>query len=87
VRNIGLLANNCNAHLDGKLELVIELGDEHVVTERLPHLHDAYDGGIHLVLAVLEHLLRRRLLLLLLKHQRRGQSMKQPGFRSPIYTY
>lgn len=54
------------SYLDGELELVVELGDEQVVRERLTHLHDAHDGRVDLVLSVLEHALLRRLLLLAL---------------------
>ena len=54
-------------HFDGELELLVELGYEHVVTECLPHLHDADDGGVDLVLPVLEYLLRRTRVLLRLQ--------------------
>ena len=58
-----------DAHFDRELELFVELGYEHVVTERLPHLHDPHDGGVDLVLPVLEHLLcRTRVLLGLQAH-------------------
>ena len=53
-------------YLDGELELFVELGYEHVVTECLPHLHDADDGCVDLVLTVLEDSLRRTRVLLLL---------------------
>lgn len=52
--------------LDGKLELLHALRDELVVRERLAHLHYAHDGRVHLILAVLEHLFVRRLVLFLL---------------------
>ena len=35
------------------------------MTQRLPHLHDPYDGGVDLVLAVLENALLRRFLLII----------------------
>ena len=35
------------------------------MTQRLPHLHDPYDGGVNLVLAVLENALLRRFLLII----------------------
>lgn len=63
--------------LDGELELVVELWDEQVVWEGLAHLHDAHDGGVDLVLSVLEHALLRRLLLLALP-----KSIIKLGFRS-----
>ena len=49
--------------LDGEFELCVELVEEEGVRESLSHLHDPYDGGVDLVLAVLEHALLRRLLL------------------------
>ena len=52
-------------YLDGELELVVELGQQQVVAQRLPHLHDPHDGGVDLVLAVLEHSLLGRLLLVI----------------------
>ena len=45
-------------YLDGEFELFIQLSDQHVVAEALAHLHDADDGGVHLVLTVLEDALR-----------------------------
>ena len=51
--------------LDGELELVVELGQQQVVAQSLPHLHDPHDGGVDLVLAVLEHPLLGRLLLVI----------------------
>ena len=50
--------------LDGKLELREEFVEQEGVAERLSHLHDADDGGVDLVLPVLEDALLRRLLLL-----------------------
>ena len=49
--------------LDRKLELVEKFGEEEVVRQRLPHLHDPDDGRVDLVLTVLEDPLLRRLLL------------------------
>lgn len=51
--------------LDGELELLVQLVDEEGVREGLAHLHDADDGGVNLVLAVLEHALLGSLLLVL----------------------
>ena len=34
--------------LDGELELVVELGDEEGVGQRLPHLHDPHNGRVNL---------------------------------------
>ena len=48
--------------LDGEFELRIELVQEQGVCESLSHLHDSDDGGIDLVLAVLEHAFFRRFL-------------------------
>ena len=62
-------------HLDGELELVVELADEQVVAERLPHLHDAHDGGVDLVLPVVEHALRRRHVLLRLRRQKHKREL------------
>ena len=42
----------------------VELVEEESVREGLPHLHDSDDGGVDLVLSVLEHALFRRLLLI-----------------------
>ena len=53
-------------YLDGELELFVQLRYKHVVAECLPHLHDADDGCIDLILAVLEDSLRRTRVLLLL---------------------
>ena len=49
--------------LHGKLELRVKLVEEEGVGQRLSHLHDADDGSVDLVLAVLENALFRRLLL------------------------
>ena len=51
--------------LDGEFELRVELVEEEGVRESLSHLHDPYDGGVDLVLAVLEHSLLGRLLLVI----------------------
>ena len=59
------------AHLDWELELIVQLGDEQVVAQRLPHLHDPDDGGVDLVLPVLEHALRGADLLLHLRERAR----------------
>lgn len=53
-------------HLDWELELFVQLCYEHVVAECLPHLHDAHNGCVNLILAVLEDALRRTRILLLL---------------------
>lgn len=44
-------------HLYRELQLVVELRYQKVVTEGLPHLHDAHHGGIDLILPVLKHTL------------------------------
>jgi hypothetical protein len=57
------------ANLDGEFELVVEFCDQHVVRQGFAHLHDTNDGGVHLVLSVLEDALRgARVLLLRLLH-------------------
>ena len=38
---------------DGEFELLVQLGDEKVVSQRLAHLHYAHDGSIDLVLPIL----------------------------------
>merc|ERR1740130_1698178 len=48
-----------------ELELLEELGDEQRVREDLPRLHDPDDGGVDLVLPVLEDALGGLLVLLL----------------------
>lgn len=50
--------------LDGERQLLVQLADEQIVAERFPHLHDAHDRGVDLVLPVLVHALLRGLLLL-----------------------
>ena len=50
--------------LDGEFELRVELVQEEGVRESLAHLHDPDDGGVDLVLAVLEHAFLRRLLFI-----------------------
>lgn len=45
------------SHLDRKLQLVVKLRHEKVVTEGLPHLHDAHHSCINLILSVLKHTL------------------------------
>ena len=59
--------NKFSTNLDGEFELVVELWDEQIVRELLPHLHDAYDGRVNLVLPVLEYPLRCAHVLLLLQ--------------------
>ena len=56
----------CDADLYWELELVIKLGDELIVSESLPHLHDADDRSVHLVLTILKHSLGRTHVLFLL---------------------
>lgn len=51
-------------HLDRELQLVVELRYEQVVTEGLPHLHDAHHSCIDLILPVLKHALCGAYLLL-----------------------
>lgn len=48
-------------------QLVVELRDEEVVRERLPHLHYPHHGSVDLVLTVLEDLLLRLAMLGFLK--------------------
>lgn len=53
-------------HLDRELQLVVELRYQQVVTEGLPHLHDAHHCCIDLILSVLKHTLCGAHLLLYL---------------------
>ena len=66
-------------NLDWKLELVVELCDEHVVTECLPHLHDSNDRRVYLILSVVEDALRRRLLLFLLQTRKTFKHYERVG--------
>lgn len=66
------------AYLDRELELIVQLGDEQVVAQRLPHLHDPDDGSVDLVLPVLEHALRGADLLLHLRERARRLSAPAP---------
>lgn len=54
-------------HLDGELELVVELRHQQIVAQRLPHLHDPHHRRVDLILAVLKHSLRGAHLLLHLR--------------------
>lgn len=53
--------------LDRKFQLVVELWHQQIMTEGLPHLHDAHHSSIDLVLPVLKHTLCGTDLLLYLK--------------------
>lgn len=64
-------------HLDGKLQLIIQFGNEQVVAQRLSHLHYPDDGGVDLVLPVLEHALRGAGLLFNLYGRSRSESVFQ----------
>lgn len=61
-------------HLDGEFQLVVELRHQEVVTEGLPHLHDAHHGCIDLVLPVLKHALCGAHLLLHLQEKMFSQN-------------
>ena len=42
---------------DREFELLVEFGDEEIVRQRLPHLHDAHNRSVDLVLTILGKLI------------------------------
>lgn len=54
-------------HLDRELELVVHFRHQKIMAQSLPHLHDSHNGGVDLILTVLEHSFRGAGLLLHLR--------------------
>lgn len=70
------LRRKWHVYLNRELELIVEFGDEEIVSQHLARLHDPYDSCINLVLAVLKDSLMCAYLLLLLWTQV-GSSLKR----------
>ena len=47
--------------LYGELELFVQLGDQKVMRQRLPHLHNANDSSVDLILTILGGLEKKSL--------------------------
>lgn len=68
IRFGALLLDKKETYLYWERQLLVQLADEKIVAERFPHLHDAHDRGVDLVLPVLVDAFLRGFLLFRLQN-------------------